>query len=195
MIYTSTVLLSNLEPPGTSLRALRASRVAIVLPRKQNRHCEPRAPAAAHKTRTASIPLYHVAPSTRRSSLSFSHMLNVPTLPPGLSVSRHGTWIASPVTLPTGVAVWRRQRASIRRGRKAAAAEPEGHAGAERGDDQWQDGERLQGHCRPSVCVCQYVCSSRFHRLVRLHILSYVIVSVLTTVLNNTAQTSGQNCS
>ena len=39
LIYTSTVLLSNLEPPGTSLRALRASRVAIVLPRKQNRHC------------------------------------------------------------------------------------------------------------------------------------------------------------
>ena len=42
MIYTSTVLLSNLEPPGTSLRALRASRVAIVLPRKQNRHCADR---------------------------------------------------------------------------------------------------------------------------------------------------------
>ena len=41
-------------------------------------------------------------------------MLNVPTLPPGLSVSRHFTWIASPVTLPTGVAVWRRQRASIK---------------------------------------------------------------------------------
>eukprot|EP00966_Prymnesium_polylepis_P187656 4350228-Prymnesium_polylepis.1 len=40
-------------------------------------------------------------------------MLNVPTLPPGLSASRHGTWNVSPVTLPTGVAVWRRQRASI----------------------------------------------------------------------------------
>eukprot|EP00966_Prymnesium_polylepis_P004153 95183-Prymnesium_polylepis.1 len=40
-------------------------------------------------------------------------MLNVSTLPPGLSVPRHGTWIASPVTLPSGVAVRRRQRASM----------------------------------------------------------------------------------
>jgi hypothetical protein len=61
----------------------------------------------------------------------------------------------------------------------------------------------IAAHPFAYVCQYMYVSARRFHRLVRLHILSYVRVrfspclrtSILTTVLNNTAHNSGQNCS
>eukprot|EP00966_Prymnesium_polylepis_P305140 7051213-Prymnesium_polylepis.1 len=56
-------------------------------------------------------------------------MLNVPTLPPGLPVPRHCTWIASPVTLPTGVAVCMAPSTCLHTRCTRAAAPPARRAG------------------------------------------------------------------